>query len=69
MIQFGKRVSKFFTCNAEGRKLIEFYERNRLEMLHGKYGEDTKGENTFVNQLGKSVTDNALMSEGWWILE
>jgi hypothetical protein len=51
-------------CNAEGRKLTEFCERNKLEMLNGKYGEDTKGEYTFVNQLGKSVIDYALMSEG-----
>jgi hypothetical protein len=47
--QFGKRVSKDFTCNTEGRKLIEFCERNRLEMLNGKYGDDTKGEYTFGN--------------------
>jgi hypothetical protein len=44
--------------------MIEFCERNRLEMLNGKYGEDTKGEYTFVNLLGKSVTDYTLMSEG-----
>jgi hypothetical protein len=70
--QFGYRVSKDFTCNAEGRKLIEFCERNMLEMLNGKYGEDTKGKYTFVNQLGKSFIDYALMSEGIlreWILE
>jgi hypothetical protein len=48
----------------EGRKLIEFCERNRLEMLNGKYGEDMKGEYTFVNQLSKSVIDYALMYEG-----
>jgi hypothetical protein len=59
-IQFGKRVSKDFMCNTEGRNLIEFCERNRLEMLNGKYGEDTKGEYTLVNQLGKSVIDYAL---------
>jgi hypothetical protein len=35
----------------EGRK-----EANRiLREKNGKYGEDTKGEYTFVNQLGKSV--------------
>jgi hypothetical protein len=34
-----------------------------LEMLNGKYGEDMKGEYTFVKQLGKSVIDYALMSE------
>jgi hypothetical protein len=51
--QFGNRVSKDFTCDAKGWKLIEFFERNMLEMLNGKYGEDTKGKYTFVNQLGK----------------
>jgi hypothetical protein len=35
-----------------------------LEMLNGKYREDTKGKYMFVNQLGKSVIDYALMSEG-----
>jgi hypothetical protein len=35
-----------------------------FEMLNGKYGEDAKGEYTFVNQLGKSVINYALMSEG-----
>jgi hypothetical protein len=62
--QSGNKVSKYFKCNAEGRKVIEFCERNMLEILNGKYGEDTKGEHTFVYQLGKSVTDNALMPEG-----
>jgi hypothetical protein len=51
--QFGKRVSKDFACNAEGRKLIEFCERNRFGMLNGKYGEDTKSEYMLVNQLVK----------------
>jgi hypothetical protein len=34
------------------------------EMLIGRYRTDTKGKYTSVNQLGKSVTDYALMSEG-----
>jgi hypothetical protein len=51
-------------CNAEGRKLIEFCERNVFEILNGKYGEDTKGEFTFVSQIDKSVVDCAVMSEG-----
>jgi hypothetical protein len=34
-----------------------------LEMLNGKYREDMTGEYTFVNQLGKSVIDYALISE------
>jgi hypothetical protein len=66
--QFGNRVRKDLACNAEGRKegrkLTEFCERNMLEMLKGKYREDMKGKYTFVNQLGKSVIDYALMSEG-----
>jgi hypothetical protein len=45
--QFGKRGSKDFMCNTEGRKLTEFCERNRLEMLNGKYGEDKKGGKNF----------------------
>jgi len=40
--------------NAEGRKLIEFGERNNLEILNGEYGADTKGDYTFC-WVGKSV--------------
>jgi hypothetical protein len=54
-IIFGKRVSKDVTCNTEGRKVIEFCQRNILEMLNGKYREDTKREYTFVNSLGKML--------------
>jgi hypothetical protein len=58
------RVSEDLVCNAEGRKLTEFCERNVFEILNGKYGEDTKVGFTFVSQIGKSVVDYALMSEG-----
>jgi hypothetical protein len=50
----GNRVSKDLVCNAEGRKFIEFCERNMFAILNGKYGEDTKGESTFVSQIGKA---------------
>jgi hypothetical protein len=50
--------------NAEGRKLTEFCEVNMFEILNGKYFEDTIGEFTFVGQIGKSMVDYALMSEG-----
>jgi hypothetical protein len=39
-------------CNEEGRKLVEFCETNVFEILNGKYGQDTKGEFTFVSQIG-----------------
>jgi hypothetical protein len=51
-------------CNAEGRKLIDFCGKNGLHILNGKYGSDTVGEFTFVNQLGSRVIDNALASDG-----
>jgi hypothetical protein len=51
-------------CNAEGRKLIEFCE-NGFKILNGKYGPDTGGELTFFcNQLGSSVIDCVLASDG-----
>jgi hypothetical protein len=57
----GNTVSKDLVCNAEGRKLIELCERNVFEILNGKYGEDTKGEFTFVSQTGKSVVQICLL--------
>jgi hypothetical protein len=51
-------------CNAEGIQLIDFCEKkNGLEILNGKYGSDTGGEFTFVNQLGSSVIDYASASD------
>jgi hypothetical protein len=44
-------------CNLEGKKKY-------ASKVKWKYGVDTKGEYTFVNQLGKSVVDHTLMSEG-----
>jgi hypothetical protein len=62
--QFDSIVSKDNVCKVEGRKHIEFYERNILEMLREEYVMGTKGEYAFVNQLGKSIIDNVLMFEG-----
>jgi hypothetical protein len=61
---YGSRVSKDSTCNIEGRQLIEFCERNNLDILNGKYRADSKGEFTFMSQAGKSVIDYAVASEG-----
>jgi hypothetical protein len=61
---YRSRLSKDVTCNTEGKILIEFCERNTFENLNGKYGADTKGEYTFINQAGKSVIDYAVVSEG-----
>jgi exonuclease III len=61
---YGSRLSKDVTCNTKGKKLIEFFERNTFEILNGKYGADTNGEYTFINQAGKSVIDYAVVSEG-----
>jgi hypothetical protein len=38
--------------------------KNGFEILNGKYGSDTGGEFTFVNQLGSSVIDYALAFDG-----
>jgi hypothetical protein len=48
---YGSRKTKDTVCNAGGRKLIDFCKKKRLEILNGKYGSDTGGEFTFVNQL------------------
>jgi hypothetical protein len=39
-------------CNTKRNKLTELRERNIFEILNGKYGADTKGEYTFINQVG-----------------
>jgi hypothetical protein len=54
---YRSRKSKDTVCNAEGRKLIDFCEKNGFEILNGKYISDTGGEFTFINQFGSSVTD------------
>jgi hypothetical protein len=56
---YGSRKSK----DAEERNLIDL-KKNGLEVLNGKYRSDTEGEFTFVNQLGSSVIDYALASDG-----
>jgi hypothetical protein len=57
-------LSKYIVCSTEGKKFIEFCEGNIFEISNGKYGTDTKGEYTFINQAEKSVVDYALSSEG-----
>jgi hypothetical protein len=61
---YGRRTSKDNICNGEGRKLIEFCERNTFDILNWKYGADSKGEFTFISQAGKSVIDYAMVTEG-----
>jgi hypothetical protein len=61
--QHGDRSSKHAVGNEGGRKLIEFFEKNSLEMLNGKCGEEGR-ELTFINLLGRSVIDCALVPEG-----
>jgi hypothetical protein len=51
-------------CNAEGKKLSEFCERNILEILSGEYGADIKGESTFINHAEKSAIGYEIVSEG-----
>jgi hypothetical protein len=51
---FGSRLGKGNVHNAEGRKLIEFVERNNFEILNVEYGADTKGDYTSC-WVGKSV--------------
>jgi hypothetical protein len=61
--QHGDRSSKDALGIEEGRKLIEFFERNFLEMLNGKCGKEGR-ELTFINLLGRSVLDCALVPDG-----
>jgi hypothetical protein len=49
--------------STERKNISEFSERNIFEILNEKYGADTKGEYTFINQAGKGVIDYALLSE------
>lgn len=51
--EFKNRLSKGIVCNTKGQKHIEFYQRNILEVLNGKYGADIKGDSTFINQTEK----------------
>jgi hypothetical protein len=50
------RSSKDAVGNEEGSKLVEFSERNCLEMLNGKCGEEGR-ELAFINHWGRSVID------------
>jgi hypothetical protein len=61
---YNSRSSKDKCCNLEGKKLIDFCERQAFHILNGKYGSDAVGEFTFINQLGRSVVDYVLVSEG-----
>jgi hypothetical protein len=47
--------------NEERRKLIELRNRTSLEIPNGKHGEDAEGEPTFINRLGRTVTDYAFV--------
>jgi hypothetical protein len=61
---YGSRLSKDIVYNTERKKLTEFCKTNVFEILNRKYGSDGNGEKTFINQAGKSVTDNVVVSEG-----
>jgi hypothetical protein len=61
---YENRKRKDTMCNAEGRKLLDFSENNRFKIINGKYRSDTGGEFTLVNQLGSSVIDYELASDG-----
>jgi hypothetical protein len=62
---YNSRFSKDKCCSLEGKKkLTDFCERQAFHILNGKYGSDTVGEFTFINQLRRSVIDYALVSEG-----
>jgi hypothetical protein len=49
--------------NEERRKLIDVPNRTSLEILNRIYGEDAADELTFINRLGRSVTDYVFVSE------
>ena len=57
------RSSRDAVVNEERRKLIDLRNRTSLEILNGIYGEDAEDEMTFINRLGRSVTDYAFVSE------
>jgi hypothetical protein len=58
------RSSKDKCCKLDGKKLIDFCERQAFHILNGKYGSNMVGDFTFINQLGRSVMDYTLVSEG-----
>jgi hypothetical protein len=60
---YNSRSSKDKRCNLEGKKLIDFCERQAFHILNSKYGSDMVGDFTFINQLGRSVIDYALVLE------
>jgi hypothetical protein len=49
--------------NEERSKLIDLRNRTSLEILNGIIGEDAEYELTFINRLGRSVTDYVFVSE------
>jgi hypothetical protein len=40
---YNSRSSKDKCCNLEGKKLMDFCERQNFHILNGKYGSDTVG--------------------------
>jgi hypothetical protein len=51
--QFESQSSKDKVCNSEGKKLIEFCERNAFGVLNGKYGSDTTENFLLLTNLAK----------------
>jgi hypothetical protein len=46
----GKRGLKYLVCNGRGKTPAEFCKRNGLSMLSGKYGQESEGKFSFINQ-------------------
>jgi hypothetical protein len=60
---YSSTSSKENCCNLEGKKLIDFC-RQAFHILNDRYGSGLVGDFTFINQLGRSVIDYALVLEG-----
>jgi len=54
-----KRRSKDKTLNAEGKKLVEWCDKNSLLVLNGRMKSDSSGDYTFIGTQGTTVIDFA----------
>lgn len=56
------RISKDRVYDARGKKLIEFCDFNNIIILNGRTKNDATGEFTYIEKVGQSVNDIAMIS-------
>jgi len=58
-----KRNSNDKFITSRGKRIVEFCSRNQLTILNGRTNSDIDGEYTFVDTIGSSVTDYAMVNQ------